>query len=59
MVNLLAHEMVHVIQKSKALSIEIREEREWQAYYEMCFHKIFPKVPNASKSIDFSLQTKP
>ncbi|WP_396187867.1 hypothetical protein [Flavobacterium sp.] len=49
MVNLLAHEMVHVIQKSKALSIEIREEREWQAYYEMCFHKIFPKVPNASK----------
>lgn len=48
-INLLAHEMVHVIQKSKSYSIQIKEEREWQAYYEMCFHKIFPKVPNASK----------
>lgn len=49
MINLLAHEMVHVIQKSKLYKIEIREEREWQAYYEMCFHKLFPKVPDASK----------
>lgn len=48
MLNLLAHEMMHVIQKSKLYNIEVREEREWQAYYEMCFHKIFPKVPNAS-----------
>lgn len=47
-INLLAHEMMHVIQKSKLYSIQAREEREWQAYYEMCFHKIFPKVPNAS-----------
>ena len=47
--NLLAHEMMHVIQKSKLYNIQVREEREWQAYYEMCFHKIFPKVPNASK----------
>lgn len=47
-INLLAHEMMHVIQKSKLYSIQVREEREWQAYYEMCFHKIFPKVPKAS-----------
>lgn len=47
-INLLAHEMMHVIQKSKLYSIQVREEREWQAYYEMCFHKTFPKVPNAS-----------
>lgn len=47
-INLLAHEMMHVIQKSKLYSIQVREEREWQAYYEMCFHKTFPKVPKAS-----------
>lgn len=48
-INLLAHEMMHVIQKSGLYKIQVREEREWQAYYEMCFHNIFPKVPNASK----------
>lgn len=48
-INLLAHEMLHVIQKSELYAIQIREEREWQAYYEMCFHKTFPKIPNASK----------
>lgn len=48
-INLLAHEMVHVIQKSAEYKILDRNEREWQAYYEMCFHEIFPKVPNASK----------
>ncbi len=47
-VNLLAHEMLHVIQKSPENAIQVREEREWQAYYEMCFHKIFPKVPQLS-----------
>ena len=41
--------MVHVIQKSAEYKIQDRNEREWQAYYEMCFHEIFPKVPNASK----------
>jgi hypothetical protein len=49
-VNLLAHEMVHVIQKSALYKIEDRNEREWQAYYEMCFHDIFPLVPKASKN---------
>lgn len=48
-INLLAHEMIHVIQKSAEYKIQDRNEREWQAYYEMCFHEIFPKVPNASK----------
>ena len=41
--------MIHVIQKSAEYKIQDRNEREWQAYYEMCFHEIFPKVPNASK----------
>ncbi len=48
MLNLLAHEMVHVIQKSKGNFVLDKNEREWQAYYEMLFHKIFPQIPNAS-----------
>ena len=47
--NMLAHEMLHVRQKSPRMMIMDKNEREWQAYYEMCFHEIFPKVPNASK----------
>jgi hypothetical protein len=39
---LLAHEMVHVGQKSRQPYVLDRLEREWQAYYEMLFHKIFP-----------------
>ncbi len=48
MLNLLAHEMVHVIQKSTKPYIMDRNEREWQAYYEMLFHTIFPQIPNVS-----------
>jgi hypothetical protein len=48
MLNLLAHEMVHVWQKSKGIEIEDRNEREWQAYREMLFHKRYPLVPDAS-----------
>lgn len=48
MLNLLAHEMVHVIQKSTQPYIQDRNEREWQAYYEMLFHKIFPQIPDSS-----------
>jgi hypothetical protein len=48
MLNLLAHEMVHVWQKSKGIEIQDRNEREWQAYREMLFHKKFPLVPDAS-----------
>lgn len=49
MLNLLAHEMIHIRQKAKGDFIEDRNEREWQAYYEMLFHKIYPLVPNAAK----------
>ena len=47
MLNLIAHEMVHVIQKSSKDCPQDRNEREWQAYYEMLFHKIFPQIPDA------------
>ena len=46
--NLLAHEMLHVRQKAPGNFIEERNEREFQAYYEMLFHKVFPQIPNAS-----------
>lgn len=46
--NLIAHEMVHVIQKSKEHAVSDKNEREWQAYYEMLFHRIFPLVPECS-----------
>ncbi|MEW5677494.1 hypothetical protein ABGT15_14380 [Flavobacterium enshiense] len=46
--NLIAHEMVHVMQKSKENPVLDKNEREWQAYYEMLFHKIFPKIPECS-----------
>lgn len=48
MLNLLAHEMVHVWQKSKGVEIQDRNEREWQAYREMLFHKRYPLIPDAS-----------
>ena len=48
MLNLLAHEMVHVSQKMKGNVVEDKNEREWQAYYEMLFHKVFPQVPEVS-----------
>lgn len=46
-VNLLAHEMIHVGQKGAENTILDKNEREWQAYYEMLFHKQFPLVPDA------------
>ncbi len=47
-VNMLAHEMLHVRQKAPGNLIEDKNEREFQAYYEMLFHKIFPNVPEVS-----------
>jgi len=47
-INLLAHEMLHVKQKSPKQQIQDRNEREFQAYYEMLFHKQFPTIPDAS-----------
>lgn len=49
MLNLIAHEMIHVGQKVAGNFIEDRNEREWQAYYEMLFHKIYPQIPDAPK----------
>ncbi|MEZ4853106.1 hypothetical protein [Flavobacterium sp.] len=46
--NLLAHEMLHVKQKSEKYKVEDKNEREFQAYYEMLFHKEFPLIPIAS-----------
>lgn len=47
-INLLAHEMLHVVQKSPEVNMEDKNEREWQAYYEMLFHKIYPQIPEPS-----------
>jgi hypothetical protein len=47
MLNLIAHEMIHVGQKAAGNNMPDRNEREWQAYYEMLFHKTYPLVPNA------------
>lgn len=46
--NLLAHEMLHVKQKSPEFRVEDKNEREFQAYYEMLFHTEFPLIPLVS-----------
>ena len=46
--NMLAHEMLHVRQKSPRMMIMDKNEREWQAYYEMLFHTNFPQIPKLS-----------
>ncbi|WP_395063699.1 hypothetical protein [Flavobacterium sp.] len=46
--SLLTHEMVHVRQKSRKPYVLDKLEREWQAYYEMLFHKIFPNYLEVS-----------
>ncbi len=46
--NMLAHEMLHVKQKAPETLVEDKNEREFQAYYEMLFHKIFPNIPEVS-----------
>ncbi|GGP03312.1 hypothetical protein GCM10010992_11210 [Cloacibacterium rupense] len=43
--NMVAHEMLHVRQKDPNSLVEDKNEREFQAYYEMLFHKTFPQVP--------------
>ena len=45
--NLLAHEMLHVRQKAPDALVEDKNEREWQAYTEMLFHTVFPNIPDA------------
>ncbi|MCW3160608.1 hypothetical protein [Chryseobacterium oryctis] len=46
--NMVAHEMLHVRQKAPGQVIEDKNEREFQAYYEMLFHKVFPQIPDVS-----------
>ena len=46
--NMVAHEMLHVRQKAPGTLVEDKNEREFQAYYEMLFHKEFPLVPDVS-----------
>ena len=46
--NMVAHEMLHVRQKSPETLLEDKNEREFQAYSEMLFHKNFPLVPDVS-----------
>ena len=48
MLTLLAHEMVHVGQKQTGSIIKDKNEREWQAYYEMLFHEIYPRIPEVA-----------
>jgi len=45
MLNLLLHEMINVAQKMPKNTIHDKNEREWQAYYEMLFHEQHPQVP--------------
>ena len=45
--NLLAHEMLHVKQKAITPFVSDKNEREWQAYFEMLFHKNYPQIPDA------------
>jgi hypothetical protein len=49
MLNLITHEMVHVQQKATGFFVEDRNEREWQAYYEILFHNIYPQIPDVHK----------
>ncbi|SIQ12818.1 hypothetical protein SAMN05880574_10650 [Chryseobacterium sp. RU37D] len=46
--NMVAHEMLHVRQKAPGQVVEDKNEREFQAYYEMLFHKVFPQIPEVS-----------
>jgi hypothetical protein len=46
--NMVTHEMLHVRQKDPNSLVEDKNEREFQAYYEMLFHKIFPQIPELS-----------
>ncbi len=45
--NMIAHEMLHVRQKAPESLVEDKNEREWQAYTEMLFHTVFPNIPDA------------
>jgi hypothetical protein len=48
MLVLIAHEMVHVNQKTIKPYVLDKNEREWQAYYEINFRIQFPQIPEIS-----------
>ena len=48
MISLIAHEMVHVRRKTRQPFVMDKNEREWQAYYEMLFRNLFPNIPEVS-----------
>ena len=50
MLNLITHEMIHVGQKAKDTLVLDKNEREWQAHYEMLFHKTYPQIPDMPKN---------
>ena len=47
-ITMIVHELIHVDQKSIKPYVLDKNEREWQAYYEMIFHKKYPNVPEIS-----------
>lgn len=57
-INMLAHEMLHVKQKAPESPVRDKNEREWCAYYEMLFHKEFPKVPDTKDFYRIQFATK-
>lgn len=48
MLTLIGHELVHVNQKSVKPYVMDKNEREWQAYYKMNFHVLYPQIPEVS-----------
>ncbi len=47
--NLLVHEMVHVRQRESGSIVEDKNEREWQAYYEMLLHIQYSHIPKMNQ----------
>ena len=45
--NMVAHEMLHVRQKAPDKLLKTKNEREFQAYYEMLFSQSFPADPGS------------
>ena len=56
--NLLAHEMLHIKQKALETRVDDKNEREWQAYFEMLFRNLFPNIPEVSNHYKKSFAQK-
>jgi hypothetical protein len=55
---MVAHEMLHVRQKDPNSLVEDKNEREFQAYYEMLFIKFFRKFQSFRHFISNNLEEK-